>query len=374
LNGHGGGIYAYESSSYIFKCNISGNESSERGAGIFVGRYGWPVIRENIISLNNTVGARADGGGIGSMIAMPETISFDNALLDKARNKRIRIIENDITRNTAKDDGGGVYLSVMSKALFKRNEIAFNTCWKSGGGVRASLGSDIQMTGDSIHENQANFHYITDPEEMQNGGGGVASRNADLILTDVTITNNVNHAFAGGGIFLGSSSEGDTDNSEEFGFDYSMLGLSSYDDVLRDHYLKAEVQIELKGNTAISGNVTSRFQGQAEDSRKGGGLYLLRFEDNEFTALPLKVSIENFFNITNNYNNKITEVTGDVPQIVIDDPSGAGSPDSNNFHLLDMVGLNLPPEQHEPEDWIIDALTVTAYLDDQNSFVWPPVS
>ena len=77
------------------------------------------MIRKNIISLNQSTGARADGGGIAATVAHPGTLSFDEAALEKARQRRIRIIGNQINNNTAEDDGGGVYLSVMAKALFK---------------------------------------------------------------------------------------------------------------------------------------------------------------------------------------------------------------------------------------------------------------
>ena len=369
LNGHGGGIYAYESSSYIFKCNVSGNESSERGGGIFVGRYGWPVIRKNIISLNQSTGARADGGGIGATIAHPGTTSFDETALEKARNRRIRIIENNITNNTAEDDGGGVYLSVMAKAIFKNNEIAFNIAWKAGGGIRASLGSDIQMTEDSIHDNQCSFHFETDPEDLMNGGGGVAARNSDLILTHVTLTHNINHAFAGGGIFFSSSSEGAIGGSEESDLDgWVWLGISSYDDILRDYFLKTEVQIETKEDTTISGNIASRFESQAEDNRKGGGIYILRYRAADFNALPLIVRIENFIDLENNYNDKITQVSGDVAQGVVDDPFGSANPDSANFHLYDMIDEHLPADQQQLINGVVDSRTGIAFLDAENSF------
>ena len=369
LDGHGGGVYAYESSSYIFKCNVSGNESSERGGGIFVGRYGWPVIRKNIISLNQSTGARADGGGIAATVAHPGTLSFDEAALEKARQRRIRIIGNQINNNTAEDDGGGVYLSVMAKALFKNNDISFNIAWKAGGGVRASLGSDIEMTQDSIHDNQCSFHFEPDPADLMNGGGGVATRNSDLILTNVILANNINHAFAGGGIFFASSSEGAIGGGEESDLDnWAWLGISSYDDILRDYFLKTEVHIECKGGTTISGNISSRFESQAEDNRKGGGLYLLRYRADDFSALPLIVRIENFIDLDNNYNDKITQLAGDFAQGVVDDAFGAQNPDSADFHLYDMIDEHLPADQQQLINGVANTRTGIAFLDDENSF------
>jgi hypothetical protein len=183
------------------------------------------------------------------------------------------------------------------------------------------------------------------------------------------LANNINHAFAGGGIFFASSSEGAIGGGEESDLDnWAWLGISSYDDILRDYFLKAEVHIECKGGTTISGNISSRFESQAEDNRKGGGLYLLRYRADDFSALPLIVRIENFIDLDNNYNDKITQLAGDFAQGVVDDAFGAQNPDSADFHLYDMIDEHLPADQQQLINGVANTRTGIAFLDDENSF------
>jgi len=221
-DGHGGGIYLYGSSSLIYENLIIENQCESSGGGIFIGGYGWPVIKKNKITKNTASQGYfdVDGGGIGAGVCYPgedgDSYSFDMDLITKAKAQRIRFIENNITENTAWDDGGGVYLSVMSKAFFYKNFIDSNIAWGYGGGVRATLGSDIIMEGDTISNNQANYYYELETNEDTgertmkiNAGGGVACRNSDLILKDVAISGNTTHGFAGGGIFFTITTDGE---------------------------------------------------------------------------------------------------------------------------------------------------------------------
>ena len=232
--GNGGGINAYYCSPYIFRNFISGNEA-QYGGGIFVGPFAYPVIKDNVVA-NNT--ALLDGGGICINMApanffLPDehSVGFNEDEVEKARNSKVLLIQNIVRNNIAHDDGGGVYLSIMAKGGFRENQVHANIAWNAGGGVGATLGSDIEMNGDSIDSNQANYFYKTDPDPQEqiesnmNGGGGIAVRNSDLILRNTVVQGNIAHGFAGGGIYFGVSSEGP--------FDTHRLGRGGLAPVLR---------------------------------------------------------------------------------------------------------------------------------------------
>ena len=210
---NGGGINCYYCSPYIFRNFISGN-LAKYGGGIFVGPFGYPVIKENVITQN---AARLDGGGIcfntaSANFFLPDagmmSYGFDEEQVDIARQSRTLLIKNTIGNNTAEDDGGGGLFKHYGESRFRENQISGNIAWNAGGGVRATLGSDMEMDGDQIVSNQSNYIYKTNPDPQEeielnmNGGGGIATRDSDLIMKNVLVSNNTAHGFAGGGIYF----------------------------------------------------------------------------------------------------------------------------------------------------------------------------
>jgi hypothetical protein len=332
------------------------------------------VIKENVIKENT---ADLDGGGICVNTAsanyfMPDagmlSYDFDEAQVEIARQSRVFLIGNVIQNNVAKDDGGGVYLSIMAKTRFRENQIHDNTAWNGGGGVRATLGSDIEMIGDTIINNQANYHYTTSPDPQEqievnkNGGGGIAVRNSDLIMRNVVIDNNTAHGFAGGGIYFNASSEGAfQDDSWEITWG---SGYDDYDDVLQNLFQKQKVLLTFDEEVEITGNICTRFDGTVEDFRKGGGIYILRYKTDTFTSLPLETLINRFTGIAGNQNDKLSTL-GANSQVsgVTQDPGTIDSPLSNEFHLEDMV-----------EDTILDSSTAFDFVDNNGVFSYnsPP--
>jgi hypothetical protein len=332
------------------------------------------VIRENVIKENI---AELDGGGICINTAsanyfLPDAgmldYGFDQHEVDTARASKVFLIGNAIQRNSAKDDGGGVYLSIMAKIDFRNNQIHENTAWNAGGGVRATLGSDMEMNGDTILNNQANYQFMTstDPQEQvelnMNGGGGIAARNSNLIMRDVVVADNTAHGFAGGGIYFNSSSEG-AFQDDSWALTWG-AGYDDYDDILRNLFGKQKVVLTLDEEVEITGNTCTKFDNTVEDFRKGGGLYILRYETDIFTALPLETLIERFGAITGNQNDKVSTISaGNAVTGVIQDTGTVESPLSHEFHLEDMV-----------EDITLDSSTASGFVDSNGVFSYnsPP--
>ena len=375
--GNGGGINAYYCSPYIFRNFISGNEA-QYGGGIFVGPFAYPVIKDNVIA-NNT--ALLDGGGICINMApanffLPDEPFYSNGFneeeVEKARNSQILFVKNIIRNNLAKDDGGGVYLSIMAKAGFRENQVYTNIAWNAGGGVRATLGSDIEMNGDSIDSNQANYLYKTDsdPQEQielnMNGGGGIAVRDSDLILRNTVVQGNIAHGFAGGGIDFSVSTEGPFDSSLGWAVE-GWTGYDDYDDILRTLFMKQKVLLTCDEDVEIIENSCTKFENTIDDFRKGGGIYILRYRTDTFTALPMEIRIEELTQISGNQNDKISEIAANHEATTVINDSGAiESPRSNEFHLYDMVeaGVLIPAA----EKGVLDSQTAVKFVDNDGVF------
>ncbi len=299
-HGYGGGIFAGNSSVYIFRNRISNNRANERGGGIGIWGLGWPVIEGNKILNNEAVGAeRGDGGGIAAVIGLDNDLNsgeqFDpqnwNApqLRAAARANRVRIIRNEIAHNTTGDDAGGVYLSALTYAEFLGNEIHHNSCIEAGGGVKATMASDVIMVGDHIHHNRA--------RRQGTGGGGIAIRNSNLTLRNVVIEDNVGEGIEGGGLFVLSTQFSNTVS----------MGLPSPWSVVLTQVFGATsyfVRIE-SGSGFIRQNRSERATGQPDDRRYGGGLYVRRddlstADDPQRIGAPIEIVIEDIGRVTGN--------------------------------------------------------------------------
>lgn len=293
-DGFGGGVYIYHSSAFVFHNRVSNNTSAERGGGIGIWGYGWPIIEDNKIDGNRARGGgRPDGGGIGVETAYPDDLDFLDVFdlpsgwtdekLRQAMQRRIHFIKNHIHVNTSDDDGGGIYLSVLARAKFIENEIFENNAGNAGGGVRFTLASDVIMRGDYIHTNRSNTNHVSG-----NGGGGIAVRNSTLNMVNVRILGNECEGWAGGGIFFNSTSSG------------SALPFISYDDILRQVFRATSFELSISGDQTVIQNNNARYVAALGDHRLGGGVYVLRFQDTSFTSLPLRVFIQDITLINGN--------------------------------------------------------------------------
>lgn len=322
----GGGILVFHSEAYIYHNRISHNQSQNRGGGIAIFGYGWPVIEDNVIEGNTAYGSdpefdRPDGGGVAAEIAVariPELGTygddevsdlFVSEELEQAHRRRMGFYRNQVRENGAVDDGGGFYLTVRSRAEFGANTISHNQAGSNGGGIRLSFGSWAYLRDDQIHDNESNAGRDV---RTNSGGGGISSRNSDVILRNVRIEHNVAYGFAGGGIYFITSDPG---GCPAFNFD----------PVLRNVYGITLSALQLLGRCSINRNSSTRLGGQPEDHRKGGGIYVLRWRGAAgYVALPMKAQVDNITEIEFLATNEL-------------EPSEASLVDFADIYIDDMV-------------------------------------
>jgi hypothetical protein len=306
----GAGIFVFHSSPLVFRNRIVSNHSDRRGGGIGLWGYGWPTIAGNLIALNH---ADKDGGAVGIEVAVPDhdlvgivslDLGWSDEHIEQARITDVKFLDNQIVGNNAGDDGGGVYLSVMTSALFSGNTIQANVAGGAGGGIRASFGSAVAMQADEVANNQC----------RQPGGGGIACRDSQLSLRDVLIQENSVQDWAGGGVAFLSSTEG----SPISGTDPAISDV--YDDILREVFRPSQFEMRTEGTTRITQNRCR--PGTGADHRKGGGVYALRAQVGAFVALPFKLAIDDIGRIDGN---------------LLEGPPDPTFPASAQLHIEDQV-------------------------------------
>jgi hypothetical protein len=337
-HGFGGGILAFHSSPIISDCLICDNSVQRRGGGVGIWGYGWPALIRNHILRNSAT--EKDGGGVASEIAVPYNVwsgavlaivgtwdmAFPDDIIATAKQSSLKFFDNVISNNTAGDDGGGFYLSVLTGAVFGRNRIEHNRAGGNGGGLRTSLGTWVIMEGDVVANNESNSAMVPD---ALTGGGGIAARNSDLFLKDVRIVDNDAWAFAGGGLLFAASEEG--------GVVRTSVRAWTYDAILQDKYKKTQVRLRIESSCQISGNRSMAILDAHPERIKGGGVYIFRFAAGSFVALPIAIVIEDITAISGNVlDAQPAVVFPDSVELFLDDQvERRDQPvDSSNIHLF----------------------------------------
>ncbi|MEW6741475.1 MAG: right-handed parallel beta-helix repeat-containing protein [Planctomycetota bacterium] len=205
----GGGIFCHESSptikGNIIKDNVSGYiVSPSFGAGVACRENASPLITDNEITSNGTVGPTYDGGGV-----------FCEDQSDAV------IVGNDIDQNSSSRYGGGIYVS-NSDTLIASNHLGSNRS-AEGGGILAwygkqyienntlasntatnGLGGAIWLSAGS--ESEVNGNVVTGNSAVGGGGGLViGASSSQVLVTSNAVVGNTS-ASAGGGIYLSGAS------------------------------------------------------------------------------------------------------------------------------------------------------------------------
>lgn len=374
----GGGVSVVYSSPYILLNRFSENASSGgRGGGIGVALYSWPCIQKNRLE-RNRAGApnRRDGGAIACCVALPDghgpTLTssglFDDLFdyidtslsaadllavsvptdpspderskairdsvyplvkrfihdrlshwwtpsnLRSARANNIFIISNEILDNTARDDGGGVYLSILSQAYLVGNRLANNHAeLGAGGAIRATMASSIVLYHNVIENNisQSDIAHIVG--DAESGGGGIATRNVELEIHGGQIAHNTATGFAGGGVFFSSSDDGGVGFKE----------LPIFHAITVEAFGFRDAKLVIDEDARITNNDASRVSGRGNHG-KGGGIYAFRYDVLETPTLRISVSaygsvvISNRGSVSNADNFALQD---DQEHVTIDDAS-----------------------------------------------------
>ena len=282
-SGMGGGIaLRHVSPRTQLRGNHIGTDSkpnrARRGGGVecFLGAY--PALRENHIEFNL---ASDDGGGIAIdqfdpflPRSQPNFLSFRRGTIFPRQT--IAMIDNQIRFNRCISDGGGIYATGNPRVELTGTNtlIEGNRAGENGGGIRISYAAHLTATGARIINNQSNTIGTE-----RDGGGGIAARNAGVLLQDCELSGNTANNFAGGAIFCTSAFEGGFNRE---GFVGNQAG--QFDAIMRDDYSFGVRRYHFN-NSRGSGNQATGPAGNS--SGAGGFMYCVRVEGN----LPIEIFI-----------------------------------------------------------------------------------
>ena len=164
----------------VADANISSNDGD--GGGIF--HTGGTLNLNGVIIRNNSA---ARGGGIYS----------DGTL---------NISDSTITGNKSQASegpfgrGGGIFAGAAARVTITGSTISNNYSF-GGGGILFSNANSATITNSTISGNTADYAFV-----FGGMGGGISANNCSLNLTNVTITNNNDRVYSGGGIYAPSNS------------------------------------------------------------------------------------------------------------------------------------------------------------------------
>jgi hypothetical protein len=200
--GSGGGLFAtYSAGALIIeKSTISGNLAEVIGGGLQANTI--LTLTKSNITFNT---AQRNGGGIATRADATVTrclISGNACLGDPTdgfgggidhRNGILSITDSTITANTAKVDGGGIFVALsLTASTIRRCTITGNTTVSGDGGGIGSIQNDLVIDRCVITANTAL------------DGGGISQKNNHLELIASTIRGNRSQ-FNGGGVYLGDT-------------------------------------------------------------------------------------------------------------------------------------------------------------------------
>jgi len=216
----GGGLYLVRGKNTI-SGTIDGNESTERGGGVYVEQVGKNVFTSESSIINNT---SANGGGVYANCGSYITSGFNN-FYGKINNNYSESNgggvylysgtnnfgeDSVLNENSASGDGGGVYVSKNSNNSFL-GEIANNISSKRGGGLFLYTGtnniggevlnneSSLAGGGVWLYQGQGTVSAKIESNFSQTNGGGVYVGNGEHSITGEIISNSATGD--GGGVY-----------------------------------------------------------------------------------------------------------------------------------------------------------------------------
>ncbi len=207
---NGGGVYnAYSGSFTMYGGEISNNQASNYGGGVYndayygnhsnqVGSftmYGGEISNNNayrgggIYNANVYTGTRYIGGIVniyGSSISNNSSDYSGGGIYCSGSGCELNIFESYINNNSSDYSGGGIYCS--GDTVIKDSEVCGNIASMSGGGIGTGMASFITITNCKINNNEAGRY-----------GGGI-SNGSSLTINGGEITQNKS-GWEGGGIY-----------------------------------------------------------------------------------------------------------------------------------------------------------------------------
>jgi hypothetical protein len=238
-------------------CTFSGNVASEDGGGLFCD----PDSAVMVADCNFTLNQALRGGGMYCLEGSLTTV-----------------LDSEFVDNTAAADGGAMYW-IDANMLIVDSNIMSNQAIR-GGGLWCEGSRDTAIVGCAIGFNQAgppagDPNDPDDPNAKEMGqGGGMYCFGTQALLRDCVIAHNVANTSGGGVYISGDSNSPELVNcliiNNSTGRDGGGVSVNWY----------AEPLI---ANCTFSGNATTGYFGNPNNSGFGGGLYCSYHSDVEVT-------------------------------------------------------------------------------------------
>jgi len=278
----GGNIACKHTDEIVFRnCVIEYGFSGGRGAGIVLGTKAYATIDQCLLRSNK---ASIDGGGIAVN---------DPGVKDFSR-KKIVITNSVFEDNQSLDDGGGLYLTAKTKMDIKNCKFIRNRAESNGGALRITFGSELTVANCLFKENEANIDAASKSEINQDGGGAIAARNCNLIITKSSFEANKCHGFAGGAIYFITAKY--NKNAEKVA---RWVKGYTFDYIFKKKYLVSSVECKIShcqfignstpGETCYAANCDPGTKKGYKAGGAGGAIYLLQ---NKAFGIPVTAELK----------------------------------------------------------------------------------
>ena len=213
-NLNGGGMYLSNSNiSNMEYVTFLENHASNNGGGLYLDNC---TIEEAIGFEFYSNFSNKDGGAIYSLNS---SINFEGELLTQiiqnvadinggaiyANASNINATSVQINENFASQDGGGIYINNESIVIMKDSELNSNTAVEDGGAIYmngydieidlefCSIINNVSETTSILYANNGKVNMkniLIEGNRSTNYPGGILSKNSDISLFNITITNN----------------------------------------------------------------------------------------------------------------------------------------------------------------------------------------
>jgi parallel beta-helix repeat protein len=255
-------LYATDGTVTIRDSVISNNVAGSDGGALCANGDGALVLTLNNVEITGNT-AKDDGGGLyfynGTLTIVDSTISGNTADDDDGGGIRLEdgtltIVDSTISGNTAGDDGGGIKFEDGTLTI-SDTTISGNTALYDGGGIKFEDGT-LTISDTTISGNTALYD-----------GGGIWSYNSSLTISDTTIS-------------------GNTAGDDGGGMDFEDGTLTIVESTISGNTADDEgggIRLEEDGTLTI---VESTISGNTADDEGGG----IKFEDGTLTIVESTIS------------------------------------------------------------------------------------
>ena len=387
----GGGVYVENGFLQLFQATVKKNQGSENGGGIAMKDCGFDIAVSEIYE-----NEAKNGGGVAILgsdtksnshtIHEVVTTIHDNTARYGggiyAQDAEFQLTGLTIEKNTANNNGGGIYIKGNSSVTVNGGQISDNQASgtnrsaSGGGGIFAENGPTVTLSGATLSGNQVTGDYgcgggvhvdggtltVNNSKILNNAtnssGGGIFVKNSALSVADSEITGN-NGGQSGGGIKI-------VDSNSDSAHEIIKTHITDNSAIQYGAGIRVETALltltdsELSGNTAtasgseggglsVMGSADLMLSGNTitgNSARDGGGIWVRSDIDTVVTIKNTQITGNNNIDGTSVYAGggvMIRQENGKKADVTIEDSKIDGNRSANGggIYLLNAVDLKL---------------------------------